>query len=107
MQKLNRTLLDHLGFFYPFQGSDISDPNPSSPGGVIAFTLAEVGGGHNWRYHVPWGSAQATELDPGDSVAYAWFNTGYEVEGTRRIMSINVHGVTNGTNTPNTLLLLD
>jgi hypothetical protein len=98
---------DRLGFFYPFQGSDIGGPY-TNPGGVISFQGADTAhGGHNWRRHEPWGSAQATELDPGDSVAYAWFNTGYEVEGTRRIMSINVHGVANATSAPNILLLLE
>ncbi len=99
---------DRLGFFYPFQGSDINDPNPTIPGGVIAFTLAEVGGGHNVRYHVPWGSAQPTELNVGDSVPYDWFQGGPEGEGDRgRIYSLNVHGVTNMTIVPNALLLLE
>lgn len=97
---------DYLGFYYPFQGSDISQIG-QTPGGVIAFDwVATSSGGHNVRWHHPWGLAQPV-LNVGDSVADGWFDSGPESEGNMgRIYSINASGTTTLTPIPSGLMLL-
>lgn len=83
---------DYLGFFYPFQVTYIYVyPAESIPGGVIAFDFVPIdAGGHNVRWHEPWGSSQNTELNVGDSVDYSWF---YDLKFPNgRIYSINACG---------------
>lgn len=99
---------DYLAFYYPFQGTDIYNyPSQSIPGGVIAFSRDYTSsGGHNVRWHNPWGSTQAA-LNVGDSVLHGWFNSGPESESDQgRIYSINASGTTTLTPIPSAALLL-